>query len=56
MTLWKFDADPNDPLVALRIPVTSLFPALGYFAVFHVESRERPTEREASAFVRAPVM
>ncbi|MDX3354707.1 hypothetical protein PV703_15615 [Streptomyces sp. ME01-24h] len=44
---WKYDADENDPLTALRIPVTSEFPNFGYTACFDRESEARPTDAEA---------
>lgn len=47
MTRWKYDADQRDPLVSLRIPVTSMWPAFGYFAVFDRRSPQRPTRAEA---------
>lgn len=46
MTRWKWDADPNDPLVKMRIPVASMTPLYPYIAVFHKESPHRPTEAE----------
>lgn len=47
MTRWRYDADENDPLTALRIPVTSDYPDFHYTACFDRESRQRPTDAEA---------
>ncbi len=55
MTRWKYDADQKDPLVKLRIPVTSMFPDWHYTACFDKESAVRPTEAEAwaiASFIR----
>ncbi|MFE2407039.1 hypothetical protein ACFXDE_01710 [Kitasatospora sp. NPDC059408] len=46
-TDWPFDADRDDPLVTLRIPVTSTFPRWRYVATFDRESAARPTDAEA---------
>jgi hypothetical protein len=56
MTRWKFDTSPRDPLVALRIPVTSKWPVFPYLVAFHRDSPHRPTAREAlmlSSFAEA---
>lgn len=47
MTRWKFDADPYDPLVTMRIPVTGRCPGIPYLAAFHKESAKRPTPGES---------
>jgi hypothetical protein len=47
VTRWKWDVDPKDPLVALRVPVTSADPVFDYIAVFDKESPHRPTNAEA---------
>ncbi len=47
MTRWKYDADENDALRILRIPVTGQWPMYHYLAAFHKESPHRPTQREA---------
>lgn len=47
MTMWKWDVDRKDPLVRLRIPVTSEHPVHSYIAVFDKDSPHRPTNREA---------
>lgn len=47
-TAWPYDADRDDPLTALRIPVTSAYPGHTYTACFDRESEQRPTEAEAS--------
>lgn len=46
-TDWPYDADREDPLTALRIPVTSAYPGWKYTATFDRESEARPTEVEA---------
>lgn len=46
-TDWPFDADRDDPLTALRIPVTSFAPGWMYTACFDRESEARPTNTEA---------
>jgi hypothetical protein len=48
-TDWPFetDADRDDPLTALRIPVTSACPGWRYVACFDRESEQRPTDLEA---------
>lgn len=46
-TDWPFDADRDDPLTKLRIPVTSFSPGWRYIAAFDRESEARPTDREA---------
>ena len=47
---WPFgtDADEDDPLTALRIPVTGQFPMWRYVATFDRESEVRPTDTEAA--------
>lgn len=47
-TDWPYDADRDDPLTALRIPVTSAYPAWRYIATFDRESEARPTDAEAA--------
>jgi hypothetical protein len=46
---WPFgtDADRDDPLTALRVPVTGTFPGWKYVACFDRESEVRPTDGEA---------
>ncbi|GGK61668.1 hypothetical protein Sme01_03480 [Sphaerisporangium melleum] len=44
---WPYDADRDDPLTALRIPVTSAYPGWRYTACFDRESAARPTDLEA---------
>jgi hypothetical protein len=48
-TDWPFgtDADRDDPLTALRIPVTGAHPQWRYIATFDRDSEERPTAAEA---------
>jgi hypothetical protein len=46
-TDWPYDADRDDPLTALRIPVTSFSPGFTYTACFDRESEARPTDEEA---------
>ncbi|MGA4875894.1 hypothetical protein [Streptomyces lydicamycinicus] len=48
-TDWPFgnDADRDDPLTALRIPVTGVFPLWNYIATFDRSSEARPTGDEA---------
>jgi hypothetical protein len=46
-TDWPYDADRDDPLTALRIPVTSFSPGWLYTACFDRESEARPTDLEA---------
>ncbi len=46
-TDWPYDADRDDPLTALRIPVTSAWPHWRYTATFDRESQVRPTDQEA---------
>ncbi|WP_405883645.1 hypothetical protein OG747_36690 [Streptomyces sp. NBC_01384] len=48
-TAWPFgtDADRDDPLTELRIPVTGAHPAWRYIATFDRESEARPTDLEA---------
>lgn len=45
---WPFgsDADRNDPLTELRIPVTGAYPGFCYLLAFHRASAQRPTEHE----------
>ncbi|GAA0501173.1 hypothetical protein [Streptomyces olivaceiscleroticus] len=47
--VWPFgtDADRDDPLTTLRIPVTSTHPEWRYIATFDRESEARPTDAEA---------
>jgi hypothetical protein len=45
---WPYDADRDDPLTALRIPVTSAHPNWRYIAAFDRESEARPTDAEAA--------
>jgi hypothetical protein len=45
--LWPYDADRDDPLTALRIPVTGMYPGATYTACFDRESQARPTDAEA---------
>jgi hypothetical protein len=48
---WPYDADRNDPLAALRIPVTSEHPCRGYLASFYMDRQlcsPRPTDGEAA--------
>jgi hypothetical protein len=47
---WPFgtDADEDDPLTALRIPVTGQYPMWRYIATFDRESEARPTDLEAA--------
>lgn len=47
-TDWPYDADRDDPLTALRIPVTSAYPDWRYIAAFDRESEVRPTDAEAA--------
>lgn len=47
-TGWPYDADRDDPLTALRIPVTSAYPEWRYIACFDRESEQRPTDAEAA--------
>lgn len=46
---WPYgtDADRDDPLTALRIPVTGSNPEWRYIATFHRDSEARPTDAEA---------
>jgi hypothetical protein len=46
---WPYgtDADRDDPLTALRIPVTGTHPEWRYIATFDRESEARPTDLEA---------
>lgn len=48
---WPYDADRDDPLTALRIPVTSFNPHWRYIATFDRESEDRPTDLEARQLV-----
>jgi hypothetical protein len=48
VTEWPYDARQDDPLTALRIPVTPPMPAWVYLVVFDKESDERPTDQEAT--------
>jgi hypothetical protein len=45
---WPYDADREDPLTELRIPVTSAYPDWRYIACFDRESEALPTDREAA--------
>lgn len=47
---WPFeaDADPDDPLTALRIAVTSSHPGWSYLVSFDRRSEARPTDLEAA--------
>lgn len=47
---WPFedDADRDDPLTALRIPVTGAYPSFVYLAAFDRGSEERPSDAEAA--------
>lgn len=47
---WPYDADLDDPLTKLRIPVTSEYPQWRYIATFDRSSEARPTEQEAAQF------
>ena len=47
-TEWPYDAPRDDPLTALRIPVTSLNPGWIYLVSLSNEG-ERPTDDEAAA-------
>jgi hypothetical protein len=47
VTDWPCDADRDDPLAALRIPVTSAWPDSPYLAAFDGQSAARPDEAEA---------
>lgn len=47
MTRWKFDVNPKDELVALRVAVTGERPVMPYLAAFHKDSPHRPTADEA---------
>lgn len=51
MTRWKYDAEQNDALRVLRVPVTGRCPSFGYVAAFHKESAHRPTRTEALTIV-----
>ena len=48
-TAWPFgtDADRDDPLTKLRIPVTGTHPMWRYIATFDRDSEARPTDLEA---------
>lgn len=48
---WEFDAPQDDPLTALRIPVTSSHPDWYYIVAFDRESEQRPTDAEAAMLV-----
>ncbi|MEV7805064.1 hypothetical protein AB0O28_19145 [Microbispora sp. NPDC088329] len=48
LTDWPYDADRDDPLTALRIPVTSAYPRWRYTVAFDRESEVRPTDMEAA--------
>ncbi len=45
---WPYDADRDDPLTALRIPVVSAFADWPYIVAFDAASPERPTTAEAA--------
>lgn len=52
MNTYVFDdADLNDPLTALRIPVTSSHPCWAYLVAFDGQSEARPTDAEAAMLV-----
>lgn len=44
---WLYDADRDDPLTQLRIPVTGMWPERTYLLVFDRGSACRPDEAEA---------
>jgi hypothetical protein len=45
---WRWDAAPDDPLTALRIPVTREVPEYPYLVAFDRTSPVRPTDAEAA--------
>jgi len=47
VTDWPCDADRDDPLAALRIPVTSAWPDRPYLTAFDRQSAARPDDAEA---------
>lgn len=51
MGKWEYDAPKDDPLTALRIPVTSSHPQWCYIVAFDVESAMRPSDAEAAMLV-----
>lgn len=55
LTDWPYDADRDDPLTALRIPVTSAWPGWAYIVSFdgarEIGSPARPTDAEAAMLV-----
>jgi hypothetical protein len=46
-TDWPYDTDRDDPLINLRIPVTSSHPDWCYLVAFDRDSAARPTDTEA---------
>jgi hypothetical protein len=50
-TDWPYDADRDDPLTALRIPVTGSHPNRWYLIAFDRDSEARPTDDEAAMLV-----
>ncbi|MFI5649923.1 hypothetical protein ACIA71_01720 [Streptomyces anulatus] len=46
-TAWPYDADRDDPLTQLRIPVTGAHPDWRYTACFDRDSQARPNGLEA---------
>lgn len=51
VTHWLYDADRNDPLTALRIPVVSAWADWHYIVAFDRESPTRPDSTEARQLV-----
>lgn len=47
---WPYDAPQDDPLTALRIPVTNAYPGWRYLVALDGEG-ERPNEAEVAALV-----
>lgn len=47
MNDWPYDADRDDPLTALRIPVVSAWADWNYIVAFDKESPRRPNDDEA---------
>ncbi len=46
---WPYDADRDDPLTALRIPVVSAYGhEFNYIVMFDRDSAQRPTDAEAA--------